>query len=183
MYEKEQLLRLLDFLEKNHPNLHLCCLICYGCFLRPHQEIRNLIVSNIKKDCSEIHLSGEENKSGRVRVVYIPEFVRNILLEKIQGLEDFQNIFTGKRLAFNRSYFHTQWQRLKEEMLEKKLLHPLQTLYSFRHSAAVNVYRRTKDLDIVKRLMGHSDMIVTLKYLRSLGEYNDDYLREFMPDL
>ncbi|KQR65350.1 site-specific integrase [Pedobacter sp. Leaf176] len=68
-------------------------------------------------------------------------------------------------------------------MLEKKLLFPLQTLYSFRHSAAVNVYRKTKDLDIVKRMMGHSDMIVTLKYLRSLGEYTDDSLRDFMPDL
>jgi integrase len=183
IYEKDQMLKLLDFLSRKHPNLHLCCLICYGCFLRPHQEIRNLIASNIKKDCTEIHLSGEENKSGRIRIVYVPEFVRNILLPRVKELEDWQNIFTEKKFAFNRSYFHTQWQRLKAEMLDKKLLFPMQTLYSFRHSAAVNVYRKTKDLDIVQKLMGHSDMIVTLKYLRSLGEYNDDSLRNYMPDL
>jgi integrase len=183
IYEREQLLEIFHFLKQKHPNLYLCCIICYGCFLRPHQEIRNLTASNIKKDCSEIHLSGDENKSGRVRTVYIPDFVKIELYERIKNLQEWQNIFTGRRVAFNRSYFHTQWQRLKDEMLEKKLLFPLQTLYSFRHSAAVNVYRKTKDLDIVKRMMGHSDMIVTLKYLRSLGEYTDDSLRDFMPDL
>lgn len=183
IYEKHQLISLFHFLKQRHPNLHLCCLICYGCFLRPHQEIRNLIASNIKKDCTEIHLSGEQNKSGRIRIAHIPDFVRNELMERIDGLHGWQNIFSKSTIAFNRSYFHTQWQRLKPEMLERKILHPLQTLYSFRHSAAVNVYRRTKDLDIVKKLMGHSDMVVTLKYLRSLGEHNDEFLRDYMPDL
>ncbi|RZL46015.1 MAG: hypothetical protein EOP00_16315 [Pedobacter sp.] len=183
IYEKDQMIKIFSFLEQKHANLHLCCLICYGCFLRPHQEIRNLKVGHIKKDCSEIHLSGEENKSGRIRIVYIPEFVKKILSKRIEGLEEWQNIFTFSKTAFNRGYFHTQWQRLKPVMIAENLLQPLQTLYSFRHSAAVNVYRKTKDLDIIKKLMGHSDMVVTLKYLRSLGEYNDEGLREHMPDL
>jgi integrase len=183
IYEKDQMIKIFSFLEQKHANLHLCCLICYGCFLRPHQEIRNLKVGHIKKDCSEIHLSGEENKSGRIRIVYIPEFVKKFLSKRIEGLEEWQNIFTVSKTAFNRTYFHTQWQRLKPIMIAENLLQPLQTLYSFRHSAAVNVYRKTKDLDIIKKLMGHSDMIVTLKYLRSLGEYNDEGLREHMPDL
>jgi len=183
IYERDQLIKLFHFLELRHPNLYLCCMICYGCFLRPHQEIRNLTMGDIKKDWTEIHLSGEQNKSGRIRIVYIPEYVRQVLIERTKKLQEWQNIFTGKSTAFNRSYFHTQWQRLKETMINERLLFPLQTLYSFRHTAAVNVYRKTKDLDIIKKLMGHSDMIVTLKYLRSLGEYSDDSLRDYMPDL
>ncbi len=183
IYEKEQLKRIIFFLGQNHPDLQLCCLICYGCFLRPHQEIRNLKAADIVKDCTEIQLSGDRNKSGRIRIVPIPEYVREVLIKRIDGLTGEQNIFTRKTFAYNRAYFHTQWQRLKNTMIKLNLLLPMQTLYSFRHSAAANVYRKTKDLDIVRKLMGHSDMIVTLKYLRSLGEYTDDALREYMPDL
>jgi integrase len=183
IYEKDQLKSLLSFLGQNHPDLHLCCLICYGCFLRPHQEIRNLNAGDIVKECTEIHLSGDRNKSGRIRIVPIPEYVREVLISRLDGLSSEENIFTRKTVAYNRAYFHTQWQRLKKTMVKLNLLLPMQTLYSFRHSAAANVYRKTKDLDIVRKLMGHSDMMVTLKYLRSLGEHTDDTLREFMPDL
>jgi len=183
IYEHDQLNKLLGFLQSMEPNLYLCCLICYGCFLRPHQEIRNLRVSHIRKDCTEIHLSGTENKSGGIRIVYIPDYVRLVLLETIEGLNDDQNLFTKRNYAYNMTYFHTRWQRLKKEMLERSLLLPMQTIYSFRHSAAVNVYRKTKDLNIIQKLMGHSDMVVTLKYLRGLGEYNDERLRDFMPEL
>lgn len=183
IYEHDQLHRLLVFLIDTEPALYLCCLICYGCFLRPHQEIRKLKVSHIKKDCTEIHLSGAENKGGGIRIVYIPDYVRIELLKAMEGLSDNQNIFTKCTFAFNISYFHTRWQRLKKEMLDKSLIKPLQTIYSFRHSAAVNVYRKSKDLSIIQKLMGHSDMVVTLKYLRGLGEYNDERLRDFMPDL
>lgn len=104
-------------------------------------------------------------------------------MNRLDGLTSEQNIFSGKNIAYNRAYFHTQWQRLKKTMINLNLLLPMQTLYSFRHSAAANVYRKTRDIDIVRKLMGHSDMMVTLKYLRSLGEHTDDSLREFMPDL
>jgi len=183
IYEKEQLNSLLNFLKDREPNLYLCCLICYGCFIRPHREIRNLKVSHFRKDCTEIHLSGSENKSGRVRIVYIPNYVRSELKKSVEGLSDGQNIFTKQHYAYNMTYFHTRWQRLKKEMLAKSLLMPMQTIYSFRHSAAVNIYRKTKDLDIIQKLMGHSDMMVTIKYLRGLGEYNDERLRDFMPEL
>jgi integrase len=183
IYEQDQLNKLLDFLQSREPNLYLCCLICYGCFLRPHQEIRNLRVSHIRKDCTEIHLSGTENKSGGIRIVYIPDYVRSVLLKTIDGLNDDHNIFTKRNYAYSMTYFHTRWQRLKKEMLDRSLLLPMQTIYSFRHSAAVSVYRKTKDLNIIQKLMGHSDMVVTLKYLRGLGEYNDERLRDFMPEL
>jgi site-specific recombinase XerD len=68
-------------------------------------------------------------------------------------------------------------------MFEKKLIYENQTIYSFRHTAAVKVYRKTKDLHLLQQLLGHSDMIVTLKYLRGLGEVNMDRLREAAPDL
>ena len=68
-------------------------------------------------------------------------------------------------------------------MLKLKLVLKNHTLYSFRHTAVVNVYRKTKDLHILQQMLQHSNMIVTLNYLRGLGEVNDEQLKNSMPEL
>jgi integrase len=184
IYSKDELKRVLDFLKKEYANLHLCCLITYGCFLRPHEEIRMLTRKHITKDYEQIHLSGKENKSGRNRGVYIPEFVKTELKNRIDEFTDDEiNIFTLTKEPYNFDYFRTQWSRAKRQMLKLGIIKKDQTIYSFRHTASVNVYRKTKDLDILQRLLQHSTMIVTLNYLRGLGEINDERLREVMPEL
>ena len=42
------------------------------------------------------------------------------------------------------------------------------TLYSFRHSGAMEIYRRTGSLHKLQRAMGHSSLNVSLTYLRGL---------------
>lgn len=183
IYEREQLISVLDFLKLNHPNLHLCCLLTYGCLLRPHEEIRNLFGYHFKNNFSEIHLSGSENKGGRVRVVYIPDYVKKELMNFAKDLQPHQNLFSKIKSPFNDAYFSTAWKRMWQKMFDKGLIDRNQTIYSFRHTSAVNIYKKTKDLHILQKLLGHSDMIVTLKYLRGLGEINDERLKEVMPEL
>jgi integrase len=183
LYERQKMLAVLGYLEEHHLNLHICCLICYGCFLRPHQEIRNLKGKHFKRDCSEIHLSGDENKSGRIRVVHIPDYVRKSIIERVNQLADDENLFTMNKTVFNPAYFNTQWKRVWNKMFDARLVEKNQTIYSFRHTGAVNVYRRTKDISVVQKLLGHSDMIVTLTYLRGLGEIANDDLKECLPTL
>jgi len=173
----------LDYSKVNHPNLHLCCLLSYACFLRPHQEIRNLYVHHFKKEFTEIHLSGNENKGGKVRVVYIPEYVRKELLKVVSSLKTNDNIFTCLPHSFNDAYFNTAWTRMWIKMEKIGLIKESQTIYSFRHTEAVKVYNKTKDIHILQQLLGHSDMIVTLKYLRGLGETNNEDLRNVLPEL
>jgi len=43
-----------------------------------------------------------------------------------------------------------------------------QTLYSFRHSGAIEIYKRTGSLSKLQRAMGHSSLTVSLTYLRGL---------------
>lgn len=184
IYTPEKVKEILKFLKPRYPNLHLCCLLTYGCLLRPHHESRLLTRSNFNEDLTEIRLSGNENKSGRVRTVHIPEYVREELLNRgINLLKSNENIISCNEKAFNVSYFSLQWSRAKKQMIEESLLEKDQTIYSFRHSAALNIYNRTKDIYILQQLLGHSNMIVTLKYLRGLGELNKSQLQEFMPSL
>jgi integrase len=183
IYEKPQIKPILDFLKAYHYNLYLCCLITYGCFLRPHREVRNLSINHIKKDFSEIHLSGDENKGQKVRVVFIPKYVQDEIINRVKDQNPNNNIFSLSPTPFNEAYFNTAWTRAWEKMFKLGLIEKDQTIYSFRHTAAVDVYRRTKDVYLLQKLLGHSTIVVTLKYLRGLGEHNQEELKDAAPQL
>jgi len=154
---KEVLQELKDF----NTNLHLCCIITYGCLLRPHREIRELTWGDFSTDLSHIHLSGHRNKSGRNRIVPVPPYIREIL---IKG-DPSHNIFSGKPLPYNEDYFKTIWSRFKRQSTNIDMG---QTLYSFRHAGAIDIFKRTGSLTKLQKAMGHSSINVSLTYLRSL---------------
>lgn len=161
-------------LQKENTNLHLCCLLAFGCLLRPHREIRNLKWDDFNEDCSMISLSGAKNKGKKNRIVPIPLFVRQYLKKGDNEL----NIFTNTEVPFNADYFKTLWSRYKKE---SKLIDKDNTLYSFRHTGAINVYEKTGSLSKLQQVMGHSNLNVSLTYLRGLGVKQLDV--EDMPDL
>jgi integrase len=183
IYEPEQLRAVLGYLKVHHQHLYLCCLITFGCFLRPHKEVRKLTAGHFKKNISEIHLSGFENKGRKVRVVYVPDYVKKKLEQLLPSLKSTDNIFSRDLQPYNEAYFNTAWTRAWRKMHELGIVEKNHTIYSFRHTAAVDVYRRTKDVNLLKSLLGHSSIMVTLKYLRGLGEYNEEALRAASPML
>ena len=152
---------LLDEVYYFNKNLHLCCLLTYCCLLRPHQEIRQLKWSDFSEDLKTISLSGSKVKSKRNRVVPVPVYIRELL---IKG-EPHHNIFTHAARPLNKDYFKTIWSRFKKV---SKLHEQGQTLYSFRHSGAIEIFKRTGSLTKLQKAMGHSSINVSLTYLRGL---------------
>jgi integrase len=152
---------LLNEIKMFKHNLYLCCLLTYGCLLRPHQEVRLLKWKDFSNDLTTISLSGNRNKSQRNRIVPVPKYIREIL---IRG-NDEVNIFSGVEKPFNESYFKTLWKRFKET--NKGVEHQV-TIYSFRHTGAINVYKKSNSIQLLKEVMGHSDIKVSLTYLRGL---------------
>ena len=142
-------------------NLYLCCLMTYGCLLRPHREIRELKWSDFSDDLSYIHLSGHRNKSGKNRIVPVPIYIRELLVKR----QPQHNIFTGTTRPLNEDYFKTIWGRFKRV---SKLLEQDQTLYSFRHTGAIEIFNRTGSITKLQKAMGHSSINVSLTYLRGL---------------
>ena len=152
---------LLDELYIYNKNLHLCCLLTYCCLLRPHQEIRQLKWSDFSEDLTTISLSGSKVKSKRNRIVPVPIYIRELL---IKG-QPHHNIFTDTTRPLNEDYFKTLWSRFKRV---SKLLEQDQTLYSFRHSGAIEIFKRTGSITKLQKAMGHSSINVSLTYLRGL---------------
>ena len=152
---------ILDEIKLFSDNLYLCCLMTYGCLLRPHREIRELTWKDFSDDLSFIHLSGNRNKSGRNRIVPVPSYIRELL---VKG-EPHHNIFSGKPKPLNQDYFKTLWSRFKRQ---SNILEKGQTLYSFRHSGAIEIFKRTGSITKLQKAMGHSSINVSLTYLREL---------------
>ena len=152
---------LLDEVYCFNKNLHLCCLLTYCCLLRPHQEIRQLKWSDFSEDLKTISLSGSKVKSKRNRVVPVPIHIRELLAKG----QPQHNIFTDTIRPLNEDYFKTLWSRFKRV---SKLLEQDQTLYSFRHSGAIEIFKRTGSITKLQKAMGHSSINVSLTYLRGL---------------
>ena len=152
---------ILEDIKEYNKQLYLCCLMTYGCLLRPHREIRELTWSDFSDDLKYIHLSGNRNKSGRNRIVPVPSYIRDIL---VKG-EPHHNIFSGRQQALNQDYFKTLWSRFKRQ---SSTLEQGQTLYSFRHSGAIEIFKRTGSITKLQKAMGHSSINVSLTYLRGL---------------
>lgn len=157
---------ILDELKDFDSNLHVCCLLTFGCMLRPHREVRLLTWGDFNNDCTLISLSGSMTKGRKNRVLPVPEYVREHVLAIRKNCWTAQtNIFTGDNAPFNRDYFSKKWQLFKKttSILEKG-----QTIYSFRHTGAIQVFERTGSLVTIQQLMGHSTLQVSLTYLRGL---------------
>ena len=101
---------LLNEIKEYNNNLYICCLLTYGCLLRPHREIRELKWKDFSSDLSHINLSGHRNKSGRNRIVPVPLYIREQL---IKGEPDV-NIFSNQTESFKEENFKTIWSRFKK---------------------------------------------------------------------
>ena len=134
--------------------------------LRPHREIRCLKFSDFNNDYTIVSLSGNRVESKQNRVVPVPDYIRELLLQRAEESESRDgNIFTLSSRAFNDDYFKTLWSRYKSQTA---LLSENQTLYSFRHTGAIRVYEKSGSLATLQHVMGHRNMKVSLTYLRGL---------------
>jgi integrase len=152
----------LSVLFSYNKDLHLCALLTYGCLLRPHREVRELTWGDFNETLTTISLAGNRNKGKRNRIIPVPAYVR----EQLTGGPSQHNIFSGTDKPYNQYYFAQLWQRFKKEHPE--MVMPGQTLYSLRHTGAIAVYEKTKNIKILQTVMGHSDMATSLTYLRGL---------------
>ena len=89
----------------------------------------------------------------------MPQYVK----EELQKI-GFETYLFGDKLP-NKDYFSRLWERYKKQ---SNLLKEGQTLYSFRHSGAIYIFKRTGSLQNLQQAMGHSSINVSLTYLRGL---------------
>jgi integrase len=185
-FSSEQIAKLMNLMtEEKEDNLKLVCHLTYFSFLRPGQEVRLLKRGDFTDDFSKIILPGSRTKNRQRKVVNVHSETLKILQErKIESLHPDSNIFTCSQKPLNEYYFNTRWARFKTmdknmgldpETDYETIIQEGQSLYSFRHSAAIAFYKKYKDIGSLKRAMSHGSVAVTEKYLRGLGVLTSEY--------
>jgi len=129
--------------------------------LRPHREIRLLRWHDFDSELRYVSVDGSRVKSRRNRIVPVPQFIRD---ELVNG-NPHDNIFSNTPIEFNKFYFNKLWSRFKKQ---SKLIDSNNTIYSFRHSGAIDIFKRTWSINKLQKAMGHSSINVSLTYLRGL---------------
>jgi integrase len=90
----------------------------------------------------------------------------------VQG-EPHHNIFSNSKDSYGKGYFSLLWRRFKRHNPD---VGTSVTIYSFRHSGAIEIFKRTGSITKLQKAMGHSSINVSLTYLRGLEipELNED---------
>ena len=147
----EDVSAVLEDIRSFNENLFLCCLLTYGCLLRPHREIRQLTWGDFSDDLTFISLSGDRNKSGRNRIVPVTSSVRAYLTPK----ERHMNIFSAPQPLSTKITSRRSGGATKPN---QNSYNQNQTLYSFRHTGAIDVFKRTGSLTVLQQAMGHASL-------------------------
>ena len=156
---------LLNDIKDYNDKLYICALLTYGLLLRPHREIRSLKRNDFNTDFTLLSLDGNRVKSKRNRVLPIPHTIQRELKLRYSELSFEVNLFSNAYQPPHKDYFKGIWTKFKNQSV---MLQPNQTLYSFRHTGAIKVFEKTGSLQKLQQVMGHSDMKVSLTYLRGL---------------
>lgn len=168
-FTNSQIEELFKRLPEYNQHLFLMAVIMYQTLLRPHIEIRHLRRGYFTKDMSRLIIPNGYTKNGRGRNIPISTYLAGVLENMgIASLKDDDYIF-GK--LYNPSYFSTLWRKFLQK--NSHLIRKDQTIYSFRHSAALSIYSKTKSVQKVRLAMDHQDIATTYTYLRSLDIYED----------
>ncbi len=171
-YNKEQIQAYKQACEKLElPELWFFVQMLYYTFCRPWEEIRNMQIGDIKKD--HIMIYADYSKTGH-RTVMIPSALEEVLKAwNIRNLPPHFYVFSheGKpgRTRVGKSYMYEKHLKVLEEI---DLLKSGYDIYGWKHTGAIALYVKTKDLMLVKEQCGHSDISQTVQYLRDLGVFH-----------
>jgi site-specific recombinase XerD len=136
-------------------------------------ELCALIVGDLFVDGPNPQLLVRHGKGGKRRLVAVSTtlalYLQGYLLwleAESKKLAPEQPLFRARDGHITRSAVHRVW----KEALEAAGLPTRWGVHATRHSYAVEVYRRTKDLRLTQRLLGHSSPTVTMVYASLLDD-------------
>lgn len=169
--EKDQQ-ALKKIISERDPQLWLVCMVQFYCFIRPGTEMRSLKVSDVIRDGEKwkFRVEGTDAKVGHYRFVPIPAQLK-------QYLEPYLNsIYPGNYFLFGRDRRPSSLPLGQNTLYNRHVYYLDQlgfpegyTLYSWKNTGAVMMYRSGIKFKYISMLMGHSNIQTTDTYFKTLG--------------
>lgn len=172
--------RAFDKIKDKYPDFYFATRFVRYCFLR-RSELSMVQIKHINWKSKTIVIPSEIAKNRNQDSVTIPKSLEKLIIQRgVLNLDPETYIF-GKNfkpslVKLNRvDDFSDQQREINRDIKIK----PECTFYSWKHTGAVELYLRTKDVYVVMRQCRHSDIKMTMKYLRSLGCMVNEQVREW----
>lgn len=179
-YSTDEEKTITDYLLKKDIRFYYATRFVKYCFFR-RSELAKLQVKHIKWENKTIIVPSESAKSRIQDSVTISKSLEKII-EKMGILELDPNMYVfGKNfvpspIKLNRvDDFSDRQRKINQELNVKQEC----TFYSWKHTGVVELYNIVKDPYIVMRQCRHSDIKMTMIYLRSLGCGVNEQVREW----
>jgi integrase len=182
-YTTAQLNQFIEAIAPKDPQLLLFIRFIYYTLARP-KELRFLKVGHIRSDFEKILFEGEHAKTDQEKYIGISTQFATVIAES--GILNypaeyyvFGNSGIPGQKRVGSSYFYKRFKVYLKELGFKKL-NAAYTMYSFKHTGAVQLYLATKDVYLVQQQLRHTTLDQTNTYLRDLGLFvNFDGLKNW----
>lgn len=182
-YTTEQKKRLKEVISVENPNLWLVCQIIYYTFIRP-SEIRFLKVGNIETDTGKIFIPAGVSKNLKNERITIPTHLMQALLKS--GFLSYNSDYylfgidgIPSSKATKESQFSKEYSKIRDRLRFSKDY----TLYSWKHTGVVTSYQNGFDILTISQQCRHHDLDQTKTYLRGLGLYSSEKIKNDFPEL
>ncbi|WP_338814984.1 site-specific integrase [Bernardetia sp. Wsw4-3y2] len=182
-YNSDQKKIIKDIISKENPNLWLVCQIIFYTFVRP-QEIRFLKVGYIEKETNKLYIPAEISKNGKSERVDIPNYLMHAFIES--GFLSYHSdcyLFGIDGIPSNKSTKEGQFTKEYKIIKDRLKLSDKYTLYSWKHTGAIAAYKNGVDILEISQQCRHHDLDQTRTYLRGLGVYSSEKIKNNFPEL
>jgi integrase len=177
-FTREEREKIRDHLKEHNKRLYFAVQFLYYCFIR-RSELIQLRVGDIDFQRMTITISSSASKNRKQESVTIPKSFEPILYE--MGLDlapkdffifgfKFQTCAKRMRKADNLTTAHKKI--LNEIGIRKEC-----SFYGWKHTGVASLYQATKDPYLVMSQCRHSDIKITMIYLRSMGLQVNERIR------
>lgn len=171
-FNKIQQKQLKDIIIENGDyQLWVMCMIQFYCFIRPGAEMRNLKIEDIVifPDRMKIKVQSSSSKTGKERMKPIPAELKDILLPYIEGYEKSFYLFSKNGIPGNTMVGHNFFYKRHSMYMRILELGLGYSLYSWKNTGAVMMYKEGMKMKYISFLMGHTSIETTDEYFKSLG--------------
>jgi integrase len=181
-YTEYELTKINEYLHKHERRMYYFCKFIYGLYVRPNEAAR-LQIKDIDLSAWVVHIRAENSKTKSYRTAIIPDSFREMFNEMnlMQYPSDYYVFSKGCQPG---EFYNPSFDKLtpKLKLINKKLgINPMCTMYSFRHSGVIKLYKLLKfNTYECMQITGHTEMASFQNYLKTLGFVRDNNFRELM---
>lgn len=178
-YNDTQAAALKEEMQKTDPWLWLCCAFQYYCFLRPVSEVRLIRVQDIDFAARKLRVSGLNVKTGKSKVQDIPTQLYDLLVELKVNEKPGKHYVFGGAAPVSKNVFYKRHAKIQKRLGIGQQF----SLYSWKHTGNVALYRKFHDIKLNQAINDHSDISTTDIYLKSKGAYDSEKVRNEFPSI